>query len=134
MTSPTVVDVHPVVAAYRAAADALTTLPLWQLSAPDEASVLADLEIEQRRMTFGLAGGLVDFDTRGIAIDQAAISTQAFLVERLKLSPSDAKSRLRVAGELTESVGPSGDRVAPPLPKTAAAAAKGRDIPQNMHG
>jgi hypothetical protein len=125
MTSSTAVDVHPVVAAYRAAADALTALPLWQLSAADEASVLAELEIEQRRMAFGWLGVLADFDARAVAADQAAISTQAFLVQRLRLSPSEAKSRIRAAGELAESTSPSGDRIPPVLAKTAAAAAAG---------
>lgn len=132
MTSPTATDVHPVVAAYRAAADALAVVPLWQLSAAEEASVLSDLEIEQRRMAFGWLAILADFDARGIAIDQAAISTQAFLVERLRLSPSEAKSRLRLARELAESTSPSGDRISPPLPKTADAAARGEISPEHV--
>ena len=125
MTSPTVTDVHPVVAAYRAAADALAVVPLWQLSAAEEASVLSDLEIEQRRMAFGWLAILADFDARGIAIDQAAISTQAFLVERLRLSPSEAKSRLRLARELAESTSPRATASPhhcrrPPMPRPGA--------------
>lgn len=125
MTSPTVADVHPVVAAYRAAADALLALPLWQLSAKDEAAVLAELEIEQRRMAFGWLRTLADFDGRGVAVDEAAISTQQFLVDRLHLSPSDARSRLRLASDIAESTSPSGERIPPALPKTATAAATG---------
>lgn len=116
---------NSVVAAFRAAATMLADLPLWQLSSADVADLCAELETERRRFDFGLLRVLADLDKRNVAEEQAGIPTIEFLRQRLRLSPSEAKSRLRAAAELIESEAPSGERIPAALPDTAAAVADG---------
>jgi hypothetical protein len=123
MTSTTATN--PVVAAFRAAATMLADLPLWQLSSADLANLSADLETERRRFDYGLLRILADLDRRNVAVEEAGIPTIEFLRQRLRLSPSEAKSRIRAAKELVESVGPSGETIPAALPETGAAAANG---------
>lgn len=123
MTSTTAV--HPVVAAFRAATALLAGLPLWQLSGADVANLFADLETERRRFDFGLLRVLSSIDGRNIAEEQAGISTTEFMRQRLRLSPSEAQSRIRAARELIDSAAPSGEPVPPALPSTSAAVATG---------
>jgi mRNA-degrading endonuclease toxin of MazEF toxin-antitoxin module len=68
---------------------------------------------------------VADIDARNIAVEQAGISTAEFLRRRLRLSPSEAKSRVSAARELIESVSPSGEAIPAPLPRTAEAVADG---------
>jgi hypothetical protein len=123
MTSTTAAN--PVVAAFRAAATMLADLPLWQLSSADVANLCADLETERRRFDYGLLRILADLDGRNVAVEQAGIPTIEFLRQRLRLSPSEAKSRIRAAQELVECVGPSGEPIPAALPETGAAIATG---------
>src|SRR4051794_35833169 len=123
MTSTTAAN--PVVAAFRAATTLLANLPLWQLSSIEVADLCADLETERRRFDYGLLRVLADLDKRNVAAEQAGIPTTEFLRQRLRLSPSEAKSRIRAAAELIESEAPSGERIPAMFPDTAAAVADG---------
>lgn len=116
---------NPVVAAFRAATAMLAELPVWQLSSVDVADLCADLETERRRFDYGLLRVLADLDKRNVAEEQAGIPTIEFLRQRLRLSPSEAKSRIRAAAELIESEAPSGERIPAILPDTAAGVADG---------
>jgi hypothetical protein len=125
MTSTTDSVAHPVVAGLRAVADALAVLPVWQLSGVEQADLLAEVETEQRRIAFGALRLLADIDARNVAVEQAGISTVEFLRRRVRLSPSEAKSRVRAARELIPAVTPSGDVIPAALPETADVAAAG---------
>jgi hypothetical protein len=125
MTSTTENAVHPVVAGLRAVADALAELPVWQLSGVEQADLLAEVETEQRRIAFSSLRLVADIDARNIAMEQAGVPTVEFLRRRLRLSPSEAKSRIRAARELISAAGPSGDRIPAALPEIADVAAAG---------
>jgi hypothetical protein len=125
MSSTTENAAHPVVAALRRAADTLAALPVWQLSDVEQADLLAEVETEQRRISYGALRVLADLEARNVAVEQAGIPTIEFLRQRLRLSPSEAKSRIRSARDVVETVGPSGESVPAVLPKTAETAASG---------
>lgn len=86
MSSSADVAAHPVVTALRAVADALVELPLCQLSAAEASNVLADVEIERRRVEYGWLRVLPDFYARGISAEEAGLPSQALLGLRLRLS------------------------------------------------
>lgn len=115
----------PALARLRAVVDELVELPLWQLTDDDEADLSAELERSGRRLASAGIRVIADIDSRNVAGEQAGISTLEFLRRRLRLSPSEAKSRIRAAGELVESVTPSGESIPASLPETAAGVATG---------
>ncbi len=128
MSSTTIVGRHPVadgLASMRAAADQFEKAERWRLSGPELADSLEAYEVEMRRLEFGRLQLLADFHAQDIAGQEAGLSTEAFLQARLRLSPAEAKARVRSAHELVESVSISGEMVEPELPATAAAAAEG---------
>lgn len=125
MSSSADVTAIPAVARLRAVVHELAELPLWQLPETIEADLLAELEQSARLLAFAGVRVVADIDARGIAQREAAVSTAEFLRQRLLISPSEAKSRVRAARELVETVAPSGELIPPALPETAAAAAEG---------
>lgn len=120
MSSCTAVDAAPALERLRAAVDELVDLPLWRLSDPAGPDLLAELEKVGRRLAFTGIRIVADIEARNIAREQAGITTAEFLRQRLRISPSEAKARLRAARELVESVTPSGQTIPATLPGTAA--------------
>jgi hypothetical protein len=117
--------VVPALARLREAVDELVELPLWQLGDAVQAGLLAELERSGRRLAFAGIRVIADMDARNVAGEQAGISTLEFLRRRLRLSPSEAKSRMRASSELVESSAPSGETIPAYLPDTAAGVASG---------
>ena len=124
MSTPTL-SAPDTVESLSAGVDSLLGMELWRLPGVAEADLLEKLEIVGRRLEFAKLSVLADFDTRGIAGEQHALSTAAFVRDRLRVSPSEATARVRAARELTATVSPSGEVVAAVLPATAAGMAAG---------
>jgi hypothetical protein len=128
MSSPTSLDPDPVtdvLGLLEAAADRLDGAELWRLRGPVLAELLGRLESVLRRLAFGQVRVLAEFDAQDVAGDQAGLSTEAFLRARMRLSPGEARARVRSAKELVGSVSVSGELLEPVLPATATAAAAG---------
>lgn len=125
MSSTAEIAAIPALGRLRAAVTELVELPLWRLSDEAAADLAAELERSARLLAFAGVRVVADIDARGVAPKQAAVSTAEFLRERLLVSPSEAKSRVRAAREILASVAPSGETIPPALAETAAAAAEG---------
>ena len=125
MSTPTLTPPQDTVESLAAGVDALLGTELWRLPGAAEAALIDRLESVGRRLEFAKLLVLADFDARGIAGEQKALSTAAFLRDRLRISPSDAAARIRTARELTATTAPSGETVPPVLPATAAGMADG---------
>lgn len=123
--SPVMTPSTSVLERFDAVVDELCALPVWQLPGPTVADVLERLESARRRLAFAGIRAVADIDARNVAGEQAGISTVEFLSRRLRIAPSDAKSRLRAARELLPSVAPSGETVPAQLPTTATGVAEG---------
>jgi hypothetical protein len=117
--------IAPTVERLRAVVDELVELRLWQLSDADGPGLLTELETAARRLAFAGIRVTADIDSRNIAREQAGVSTTEFLRQRLRLSPSDAKSRVRAARELVGSATPAGETVLAHLPTTADVISEG---------
>jgi hypothetical protein len=125
MSSPTSLDPDPVadvLGLLEAAADQLDTAEFWRLRGPVLAEVLDRFESVLRRLAFGQVRVLAEFDAQDVAGEQAGLSTEAFLRARMRLSPGEARARVRAAQELVGAVSVSGELLEPALPATAAAA------------
>jgi hypothetical protein len=128
MSSPTSLDPDPVadvLGLLEAAADQLDTAELWRLRGPVLAEVLGRFESVLRRLAFGQVRVLAEFDAQDVAGGQAGLSTEGFLRARMRLSPGEARARVRAAQELVGAVSVSGELLEPVLPATATAAAAG---------
>ncbi len=128
MSSTTSVGPVPVVdliGSLHAVVKGLVEAEYWRLSGQDLADSLEGMESAFRLLEFARSRELADFHDRDIAGQQAGLSTEAFLQARLRLSPGEAKARVRSAQQLVGSVNVSGEILEPELPATAAAASEG---------
>ncbi len=128
MSSATPFDPDPledVVRLMEAAADRMDQARLWCSGGPKFADSVERYERAMRRLEFGRLRSVMEFDVQDVAGQQAGLTTEAFLVARLWLSPGEARARIRSAQELVGSVSISGELVEPELPATAAAASEG---------
>ena len=125
MSTPTLTAPDMTVGSLSAGVDALLGIELWRLPGTAEANLIDTLETVCRRLEFAKLLVLADFDSRGIAAEQDALSTAAFLRDRLRISPTDATARVRAARELTATTSSSGEVLSPALPATAAGMATG---------
>ena len=114
-----------------AGVDTLLAAELWRLPGTKQADLIDELETVGRQLEFAKLLVLADFDARGIAGEQHALSTAAFLRDRLRVSPSEAAARVRAARELIPGTAPSGQEVAPVLPATAAGMVAGVLSPEH---
>lgn len=129
MSNPTTTAPSPVAGAVTSvthAAETLTTGAMWQLTDTELTNALADIETAFRRLEYARLRLLAEFQARDLAGQYAALSTAAFLRQRLRISPTEASRRVHAARELVESVAPSGQPIQPELPATAAAGAAGQ--------
>jgi hypothetical protein len=140
MSSETFSPQPVLVGSLGAAVDELGAVEFWRLSGRESADFLEGLESVFRRLEFVRLRALADFAVRDVAGQEAGLSTEGFLRARLRLSPAEAKARVRSAQELVGSVSVSGEILEPDLPATAAAASEGalsaehvRLIGQAMH-
>ncbi len=108
-----------------AVADRFDRAELWRSSGPALADATERYERVVRRFEFGRLRFAAECAVQDVAGQEAGLTTEAFLQERLRLSPGEAKGRVRSAQELVGSVNLSGEIVEPELPATAAAAAEG---------
>ncbi len=128
MSSATPVDPDPMedlLGLMEAVADRFDNAELWRSPGPKLADSMERYERVVRRFEFGRLRFAAECSVQDVAGQEAGLSTEAFLQVRLRLSPGEAKARVRLAQELVESVSISGEIVEPELPATAAAAAEG---------
>ncbi len=108
-----------------AVADRFDKADLWRSRGPKLADATERYERVVRRFEFGRLRFAAECAVQDVAGQEAGLSTEAFLQARLRLSPGEAKARVRSAQELVGSVSISGEMVEPELPATAVAAAEG---------
>ena len=129
MSSALVCDrdaVFAAVARVESEVDALAGLSFDGLTAPEVVQVLAQLETVSRRqpvVAHRLIGKLV---RDGSARDLSAKSVTEVLTTALRISPAEAKRRLKDAAELGERTALTGEPLPPLLPATAAGQAAGQ--------
>ncbi len=128
MSSATPFDPDPMedlLGLMEAVADRFDKHELWRSRGPKLADAAERYERVVRRFEFGRLRFVSECAVHDVAGQEAGLSTEAFLQARLRLSPAEAKARVRSARELVSSVSISGEMVEPELPATAAAASEG---------
>ena len=122
-SSPITVEV-----AVKQLADALDTLLAVDLTGAsrDELLDLArGLETQRRRLPAADHALIGELDARAVAGELACASTAALLMQLLRITPGEAKARVRAAGDLGARRTLTGDLLPPMLPAVAAAQAEG---------
>ncbi len=128
MSSATPFDPDPMedfLGLMEAAADRFDQAQLSRSRGQKLADSMERYERVVRRFEFGRLRYVAECAVQDVAGQEAGLSTEAFLQARLRLSPTEAKARVRSAQELVSSVSISGEIVEPELPATAAAASEG---------
>ncbi len=128
MSSATPFDPDPLedlLGLMEAVADRFDQQELWRSRGPALADATERYERVVRRFEFGRLRFVSECAVQDVAGQEAGLTTEAFLQARLRLSPGEAKARVRSAQELVGSVSVSGEIVEPELPATAAAASEG---------
>ncbi|HVX47215.1 MAG TPA: DUF222 domain-containing protein [Mycobacteriales bacterium] len=106
-------------------ADLKAGLPIGLLESADRIAVADRLETITRKMYFLQVGVVQSLEDSRAASQVGAPSLSALLQYRLRLSPSEANTRVRAARALCESRSITGESIPPPLPVVAAAAGAG---------
>jgi hypothetical protein len=109
----------------RAAVDALLAVELSAASGGEVAGVMAELEVERRRLEAVDLRLIAEAGERGLAGDYGRTSTADLLVTLLRVSPAEAKARVGRARDLGPRRALSGELLAPQLPVAAAAVRTG---------
>ena len=122
-SSPITVDV-----AVKQLADAVDTLLAMDLGSAsrDELLELArGLETQRRRLPVADHALIGELDARAVAGELACASTAALLMQLLRITPGEAKARVRAAADLGARRTLTGELLPPVLPAVAAAQAEG---------
>ncbi len=114
-----------VLSTLRAGVDALLSTELSTLSAVEVTALMSALEVERRRLEAVDHRVVAEAAERGIAGEYARTSTQDLLVTVLRVSPGEARARVRRAEDLGPRRALSGERLEPLLPAAAAAVRRG---------
>ncbi len=123
MSSATPFDPDPLedlLGLMEAVADRFDKAELWRSPGPKLADAAGRYERVVRRFEFGRLRFVSECFVQDVAGQEAGLSTEAFLQARPRLSPGEAKARVRSARELVGSVSISGEMVEPELAVTAA--------------
>jgi len=107
------------------AIDELVELDLTRLDADELLDLLRGLEAHRRRLPVADHRLIAELDERGIAGEFAARDTRTLLRDALRLSPHEAKRRVRAAVDLGPRRTVTGERLGPLFPDVAAAQAAG---------
>ncbi|HZE49651.1 MAG TPA: DUF222 domain-containing protein, partial [Jatrophihabitantaceae bacterium] len=113
------------------ALDTLTTLDLTRLSRDELLELLRDFETHRRRLPVIDHALIAELNQRGIAGEMGARDTHSLLRDVLRVTPSEAKRRIAVAGDLGPSRSLTGQPQPPLLPVVAAAQAEGSISPEH---
>jgi hypothetical protein len=107
------------------AIDELVELDLTRLDADELLDLLRGIETQRRRIPVADHRLIAELDERGIAGEFAARDTRTMLRDALRLSPHEAKRRVRAAVDLGPRRTVTGERLGPLFPDVAAAQAAG---------
>src|SRR3954468_10495543 len=118
-------DVAAAVAQLRAGVDALLAAPGEGLAATELASVLEAVEVQRRRLEAVDQRLLAAASTAGVAAAFGQAGVADVLTYLLRIDPREARARVSRAGDVGPRRALSGERLAPLLPVTAAAVARG---------
>jgi hypothetical protein len=121
MSSTISPGMHPVLSALRvidAGLDQLAEANLWSLLDSEALQVREELERLSSRLYGAKLASTRDVDSRGAAVKAGASSLRAWLINRVRLHPSDASREVQLGGQLDSD-----------LPATAAALAAGAITP-----
>jgi len=116
-----------------AALDTLTTLDLTRLSRDELLELLRDFEVQRRRLPVVDHALIAELNQRGTAGEMGARDTHSLLRDVLRVTPSEAKRRIAVAGDLGPGRSLTGLPQPPLLPVVAAAQAEGSISPEHAH-
>jgi hypothetical protein len=104
----------------------------WQISDADLLQAIADLEVEMRQQYSVMLGLISEMDTRGVAKTLGHSATAALLSQTLRITRGEANQRVAHAIDLHATTTPTGSVVAPALPRTAEALARGVIGPEHI--
>src|SRR5579875_1605263 len=110
----------------RADVDVLLSADLTSLSSTELTGLVADLEMQRRRLEAVDHRLLAEVADRGLAGDFGATSAPDLLVQLLRVSRREAKARMRRAGEVGPRRGLTGEPWPPIFRSVADAVAEGR--------
>src|SRR5262245_19345439 len=98
---------------------------MWRLSSPELLDRLREIEQQVRALLVDSLDTVAEIDRRGIAKEHGCTSTSALVQQMLRMTPSEANNRVRLAGALCPTLQPSGAVVPPKLPAMAEAVREG---------
>jgi hypothetical protein len=81
---------------------------LWQVSDADLLQAIADLEVEMRQQYSAMLGLISEMDTRGAAGNLGYSNTKAILVQKLRITLTEATHRVDHARDLHPTTTPTG--------------------------
>ncbi|HEY3713815.1 MAG TPA: DUF222 domain-containing protein [Jatrophihabitantaceae bacterium] len=113
------------------ALDTLAALDLTRLSRDELLELLRDFETHRRRLPVIDHALIAELNQRGTAGEMGARDTHTLLRDVLRVTPSEAKRRVAVAGDLGPGRSLSGQPRPPLLPMVAAAQAEGSVSPEH---
>jgi len=124
--SPNFAAVEALLAPLRAAVDGLLAAELTMLDADAVPELLSGLEGERRRLDAVDHRVVAEAGERQVAGRYGRASVADLLVSLLRVTPAEAKARVRQAGDLGPRRNLTGEPLPPILPITAAAATAGQ--------
>jgi hypothetical protein len=122
---------HPAAVALAAAVDALMSVELDGLSAVELAGVLADVEVQRRRLAAVDHRLLAEVGELGVAGEYGRTGAVDLLVNLLRVTPREARARIERAQDLGPRRALTGEPLAPLFPATAAAVGAGANSAQH---
>ncbi|HKC28546.1 MAG TPA: DUF222 domain-containing protein [Jatrophihabitans sp.] len=120
------------VAALEAAVDGLLAMPLTGFAGPDVTALVQAVEVQRRRLEAVDQQLVAEAVQRGIAGEYARTSPTDLLVSLLRVTPAEARARVRRAEDLGPRLALSGEPLEPLLPATAAAVRAGEISPGHV--
>jgi Domain of unknown function (DUF222)/HNH endonuclease len=117
---------HPVVDRLRGAVDSLLSTELSMLGSGEVTGLLADLEVQRRRLEAVDQQVIAETDRRGLAGDYGSGTAANLLSRLLRISPVEAQARVARARDLGPRTGLTGEPLEPILPATADAVRAGQ--------
>ncbi len=107
------------------ALDALLAVDLTGASRDELLELARGLETQRRRLPAADHALIGELDARAVAGELACVSTPALLMQLLRLSPGEARARVRAAADLGARRTLTGQLLPPVFPAVAAAQAEG---------
>ena len=107
------------------AVDALLAVDLTSAPRDELLELARGVEVQRRRLPVADYALIGELDARAVAGELACASTAALLMQLLRITPGEAKARVRAAGDLGARRTLTGDLLPPVLPAVAAAQAEG---------